>query len=346
MSIYIVSNSLGLRLRRNDRDTRLQQAQKFRAMYRNLGLDLSGCAKLLHVTERTLHNWESGKHDIPYATFKLLRLLNGMDLPGESWRGWCFQGGKLWSPEGRSFVGSDGSWWSLLVRQAAMFGQLMNGVRQALRSPGRDAPAARPGREAPGLVSVSTTCKSGDISRFDITSDSKLTSDLTAPMISASYQFDHRLTSCPTPYGSRPTLKQQPASGPQPSASASMPSFASVSMPTSTAQANPPARPLHPGPQPKASNGVQGVMKPSFRPLQSKPSTTTGNRLKMTGHGSSSIQTPKCGLGMTRPQHGTAAEMKSSAKTGLTPALSKSSATRASLRTSIGQQGSDRPTRS
>lgn len=90
-------------------------------MYRNLGLDLPGCAKLLHVTERTLHNWESGKHDIPFAAYRLLRLLNHMELPGDSWAGWCFHGGKLWTPEGRSFVGTDGSWWSLLVRRAACF---------------------------------------------------------------------------------------------------------------------------------------------------------------------------------------------------------------------------------
>ncbi|GKS91582.1 hypothetical protein [Acidovorax sp. SUPP2539] len=66
-------------------------------MYRNLGLDLPGCAQLLHVTERTLHNWQSGKHDIPFAAYKLLRLLNRMELPGESWAGWCFHGGKLWN---------------------------------------------------------------------------------------------------------------------------------------------------------------------------------------------------------------------------------------------------------
>ena len=107
--------------RRFDPDTRAQLAFRFKALYRNLGLDLPGCAKLLHVTERTLHNWESGKHDIPFAAYKLLRLLNRMDLPGDSWTGWCFQGGKLWSPEGRSFVGTDGSWWSLLVRRAACF---------------------------------------------------------------------------------------------------------------------------------------------------------------------------------------------------------------------------------
>lgn len=90
-------------------------------MYRNLGLDLEGCAKLLHVTERTLHNWESCKHDIPYSAYRLLRLLNRMELPGKSWAGWCFHGDKLWSPEGHGFSGTDGSWWSLLVRQARLF---------------------------------------------------------------------------------------------------------------------------------------------------------------------------------------------------------------------------------
>lgn len=93
-------------------------------MYRNLGLDLEGCAKLLHVTERTLHNWESGKHDIPYSAYRLLRLLNRMELPGKSWAGWCFHGDKLWSPEGHGFAGTDGSWWSLLVRQARFFPEL------------------------------------------------------------------------------------------------------------------------------------------------------------------------------------------------------------------------------
>ena len=100
-------------------------------MYRSLGMDLPQCAKFLHVTERTLHNWESGKHDIPYATFKLLRLMNGLELPGKTWAGWEFRGGKLWSPEGRSFEGTDGSWWSLLVRQAHGFRELM--ARGAMR---------------------------------------------------------------------------------------------------------------------------------------------------------------------------------------------------------------------
>ena len=90
-------------------------------MYQSLGLDLPGCAQLLHVSERTLHNWACGKHDIPYATYRLLRLLNRMELPGQTWQGWSFHGHKLISPEGHVFVGTDSAWWGLLVRRAAMF---------------------------------------------------------------------------------------------------------------------------------------------------------------------------------------------------------------------------------
>lgn len=109
---------------RIDPDHRADIALRFKTMYRNLGLDLPGCAQLLQVSGRTLHNWESGRHVIPFSAYKLLRLLNGMELPGKSWDGWRFHGDKLWSPEGRSFVGTDASWWSLLVRRAAMFDQL------------------------------------------------------------------------------------------------------------------------------------------------------------------------------------------------------------------------------
>lgn len=103
----------------------MELGKRFRVMYRNLGMDLPACAKFLHITERTLHNWELGKHDIPYSAYRLLRLLNRMEMPGKSWEGWCFHGGKLWSPEGHSFVGTDSSWWSLLIRQARQFPVLL-----------------------------------------------------------------------------------------------------------------------------------------------------------------------------------------------------------------------------
>jgi hypothetical protein len=140
-------------------------------MYRNLGMDRVSCADFLHVNLRTLHNWESGKHDIPFATYKLLRLLNRMELPGKAWEGWCFHHGTLYSPEGHPFVGTDSSWWSLLIRRAAMFSELSKQLKAATAAvaAGRDAlaqaqraSAARPDatgpdvptsgrREAPGL---------------------------------------------------------------------------------------------------------------------------------------------------------------------------------------------------
>jgi hypothetical protein len=140
-------------------------------MYRSLGMDTAACAQFLHVTERTLHNWESGKHDIPFAAYKLLRLLNRMELPGKAWEGWCFHHGTLYSPEGHPFVGSDSSWWSLLIRRANMFGEMSRKLKEATAAveagraamaQAQRAGAARPAaagpdvptsgrREAPGL---------------------------------------------------------------------------------------------------------------------------------------------------------------------------------------------------
>ncbi|PJI97559.1 uncharacterized protein DUF3653 [Acidovorax sp. 69] len=262
-------------------------------MYRNLGLDLPGCAKLLHVTERTLHNWESGKHDIPFAAYKLLRLLNRMELPGDSWDGWCFHGGKLWTPEGRQLTGKDGSWWSLLVRQAAMFVELVQAPdRDSRRRHGlEDAPAS-------GLVSVSTSCTSAKV---DITDDIKLTSNLADPMILPSYQIDYGLISCPTPSAFLRTLKQQPESGPQASGLASTPSFVSVSMPMSMAQPNPPLRPERPGLQAKENSSRTGVTKLSSSPLPTssmktasleRTARTGGSLIRTRNFGPLSIQTP------------------------------------------------------
>lgn len=136
-------------------------------MYRSLGMDLPACAQFLHVSTRTVHNWESGKHDIPYATYRLMRLLNFMELPGKAWQGWCFAGGKLISPEGRSFEGKDSSWWGLLLLRARVNDRLTQRLRVegaartaaggAVRSPAAESVAPRPTdvsvgrREAPTL---------------------------------------------------------------------------------------------------------------------------------------------------------------------------------------------------
>ena len=87
-------------------------------------MSIDDVAKLLHVTPRTLHNWNSGRYDIPYAAFKLLRVLMRYELPHDDWAGWHFSGGKLWTPEGYSIAPHESSWWSLLVRRAQMFSSM------------------------------------------------------------------------------------------------------------------------------------------------------------------------------------------------------------------------------
>lgn len=116
---------------------------RFRAMYRNLGLSRLDAAKLLHVSERTLHNWESGRHEIPYSAYRLLRLLTRQELPGTDWTGWHITAGVLWSPEGHAFKPLDSSWWSLLCRRAAM-GTSLYAENRRLRDAARSDVIAQP----------------------------------------------------------------------------------------------------------------------------------------------------------------------------------------------------------
>lgn len=96
-------------------------SDRFKRMYRQLGFDRAAVAQLLRVSERTLHNWESGKHEIPYSAYKLLRLLSYSEMPGKAWEGWHFTAGRLWSPEGYGFRPEESSWWSALCRRSALF---------------------------------------------------------------------------------------------------------------------------------------------------------------------------------------------------------------------------------
>lgn len=89
-------------------------------MYRSLGMTRADCGKFLHVTERCLRNWEAGRHAIPYAAYRLLRIHCGMALPGSAWRGWSISRGKLCTPEGHELDPRDAAWWSLLVRRAVV----------------------------------------------------------------------------------------------------------------------------------------------------------------------------------------------------------------------------------
>ena len=77
----------------------MEQGRKLRSMYRELGHDRTSAAKFFRITPRTLFNWEAGRTAIPFAVFKLLRLMLRSELPGKDWDGWCFNQGTLWSPE-------------------------------------------------------------------------------------------------------------------------------------------------------------------------------------------------------------------------------------------------------
>ncbi len=105
----------------HDPDTRAQLGERLRYSRIKLGWSVEAAGKYFQVTDRTWHNWESGAHRIPYAVYKLARVLARLELPSEAWAGWRLEGNVLITPEGRQITPHDGSWWSLLVRQAAGF---------------------------------------------------------------------------------------------------------------------------------------------------------------------------------------------------------------------------------
>jgi len=82
------------------------------------GFSKKEAANMVFVTERTWHNWESGRIRVPYAVFKLFRVLTGFELPGDAWRDWMLQGDVLISPEGKNFSASDLNYLSLTVAMA------------------------------------------------------------------------------------------------------------------------------------------------------------------------------------------------------------------------------------
>jgi len=93
----------------------------FRTLRRAHRLSLAGCGKLLGVTGRTVSLWESGRVRVPYAPYRLLRVLLGAELPGERWAGFRVVGDHLVSDEGRAFTRGDLAWLSLTFRQAEAF---------------------------------------------------------------------------------------------------------------------------------------------------------------------------------------------------------------------------------
>ena len=113
-------------------------------MCADAGLSIDQTAKALHVTTRTVRYWISGRVAIPYAAYRLVRILGRFELPDPAWAGWSMHSGRLWSPEGHSFLPGDSSWWGRLVSEARLWREQYERGRQfdmlMLRA-GRDAPA-------------------------------------------------------------------------------------------------------------------------------------------------------------------------------------------------------------
>ncbi|MDO8450015.1 MAG: VC1465 family Xer recombination activation factor [Rhodoferax sp.] len=99
-------------------------------MLSDAGLTPEAAAQLLHVTPRTIRYWISGTVTVPYAAYKLVRVMRLFELPCKGWEGWHMHSGKLWTPEGHGFTPECQGWWSLLVRQARLFRDMAQRERQ------------------------------------------------------------------------------------------------------------------------------------------------------------------------------------------------------------------------
>lgn len=119
--------------------------QDFRDTRKAARLTVDQAARRLFVTGRTVRNWEAGRTRIPYAAYKLLKVLNGYALPGDAWEGWSLARGALWSPAGHRFLPGELAWLSLVFRQAEAFRALV----QAQRRPPTEAHPLRGCRGCP-----------------------------------------------------------------------------------------------------------------------------------------------------------------------------------------------------
>lgn len=142
-------------------------AERFRDMRQTCLLTVAATAKVLRVTERTIHHWESGQTRIPFAAYKLVRILWGYALPGNGWDGWQLIGENLYSPEGHAFRSTDSNWWSLLVARAKVGTQALRTLtrgreaREIERQAWRSQLASMAGQIPAGARARTVTSESG-----------------------------------------------------------------------------------------------------------------------------------------------------------------------------------------
>jgi DNA-binding transcriptional regulator YiaG len=86
------SEKLSTRKLRKSRETRTMLASRFRVLCSDAGLSIDEVASTLHVTSRTVRYWFSGKSSVPYAAYKLVRIMRWFELPQKGFEGWCLAG--------------------------------------------------------------------------------------------------------------------------------------------------------------------------------------------------------------------------------------------------------------
>ncbi|MCA0299482.1 MAG: VC1465 family Xer recombination activation factor [Proteobacteria bacterium] len=158
-------------------------ARKFLSARQQLGWTHQECAKVLRVTTRTLRYWEAAEVRIPYAAFKLMRVLASGRYLGDAWRNFFVRGDVLVSPEGHEFAAGDLAWWSLCTRQAEAFREIMHKQRRAHRE-GADA-----------------------------TNGASATVGAPAPTPLATAMRGHVLSKASTSRGTRPAAQEDPSAG-------------------------------------------------------------------------------------------------------------------------------------
>ena len=224
---------------RHDSETRAQLGYRLRMARCNLSWSVTDAGKYFQVTERTWHNWENGAHRIPYAVYKLMRVLAQLELPGAQWAGWSLQGGKLITPENHEITPQDGAWWSLMIRKGRSFTAAYheaNRLRGLLHAHGIDfVDGSMAGSAAPALPGAAGTQKGGAVSPGLVPYKTSAHSIIEAtPGCS---QDDVIMTSWPILYDSQAPSTHLHAPGPSPWESASTPCFASPWTPTCDLQA-------------------------------------------------------------------------------------------------------------
>lgn len=94
-NIHRMKYSSGKPNRCRTRETRAEQGSRFRILLLDAGLSVDAAAQMLHVTPRTIRYWISGTVTVPYAAYKLLRIMRLFELPCTGWEGWCMHSGVI-----------------------------------------------------------------------------------------------------------------------------------------------------------------------------------------------------------------------------------------------------------